>query len=98
MLVLPSQLFNILYQKHRQAARICPAGQEYSVISARKVAFSLCRRYHSSIKSEKHHTGGQLMIHAICKDEAFPARLKNFTGWTAEIIQHEIDHCDGILI
>lgn len=25
-------------------------------------------------------------------------RLKTFTGWTAQIIQHEIDHCDGILI
>lgn len=25
-------------------------------------------------------------------------RLKTFTGWTAEIIQHEIDHCEGILI
>ena len=25
-------------------------------------------------------------------------RIKTFTGWTAEIIQHEIDHCDGILI
>ncbi|MBR1841646.1 MAG: peptide deformylase [Oscillospiraceae bacterium] len=25
-------------------------------------------------------------------------RFKTFTGWTAEIIQHEIDHCDGILI
>ncbi|MFZ2233999.1 MAG: peptide deformylase, partial [Gemmiger qucibialis] len=24
--------------------------------------------------------------------------LKTFTGWTAEIIQHEIDHCEGILI
>ena len=23
---------------------------------------------------------------------------KNFTGWTAQIIQHEIDHCDGVLI
>jgi peptide deformylase len=23
---------------------------------------------------------------------------KNFTGWTAQIIQHEIDHCNGILI
>ncbi|MFR8393605.1 MAG: peptide deformylase, partial [Oscillibacter sp.] len=21
-----------------------------------------------------------------------------FTGWTAEIIQHEIDHCEGIVI
>lgn len=25
-------------------------------------------------------------------------RLKTFTGWTAQIIQHEIDHCKGILI
>ena len=25
-------------------------------------------------------------------------RLKTFTGWTAEIIQHEIDYCEGILI
>lgn len=25
-------------------------------------------------------------------------RLKTFTGWTAQIIQHEVDHCNGILI
>jgi len=25
-------------------------------------------------------------------------RIKTYTGWTAEIIQHEIDHCEGILI
>ena len=25
-------------------------------------------------------------------------RIKTFTGWTAQIIQHEIDHCSGILI
>lgn len=28
----------------------------------------------------------------------FQTRLKTFTGWTAQIIQHEIDHCAGILI
>ena len=28
----------------------------------------------------------------------FQTRIKTFTGWPAEIIQHEIDHCDGILI
>ena len=28
----------------------------------------------------------------------FGERLKTFTGWTAQIIQHEIDHCNGILI
>ena len=25
-------------------------------------------------------------------------RTKTYTGWTAQIIQHEIDHCDGVLI
>ena len=29
---------------------------------------------------------------------AFQTRLKTFTGWTAQIIQHEIDHCSGVLI
>ena len=28
----------------------------------------------------------------------FQTRIKTFTGWTAQIIQHEVDHCDGILI
>ncbi|MBQ6833716.1 MAG: peptide deformylase [Lachnospiraceae bacterium] len=28
----------------------------------------------------------------------FKQRIKTFHGWTAQIIQHEIDHCDGILI
>ena len=28
----------------------------------------------------------------------FQKRIKTFTGWTAQIIQHEIDHCNGILI
>ena len=25
-------------------------------------------------------------------------RNKTYTGWTAQIIQHEIDHCEGVLI
>ena len=25
-------------------------------------------------------------------------RIRSFEGWTAQIIQHEIDHCDGVLI
>lgn len=32
------------------------------------------------------------------QNEKFQERFKTFTGWTAQIIQHEIDHCDGILI
>ena len=43
-----------------------------------------CKRY-QTIKVKWQTTG-------------FQARVKNFTGWTAQIIQHEIDHCDGVLI
>ena len=25
-------------------------------------------------------------------------RIKSFEGWTAQIIQHEVDHCKGVLI
>ena len=32
------------------------------------------------------------------QNEQFQQRLKTFTGWTAQIIQHEIDHCEGIII
>ena len=32
------------------------------------------------------------------QNERFQERLKTFTGWTAQIIQHEIDHCEGIII
>lgn len=24
--------------------------------------------------------------------------IKTYTGWTVQIIQHEVDHCDGVLI
>ena len=32
------------------------------------------------------------------QNENFDVRLKTFRNWTAQIIQHEIDHCNGILI
>ena len=32
------------------------------------------------------------------QNELFQQRIKTYTGWMAQIIQHEIDHCDGILI
>ena len=32
------------------------------------------------------------------QNEDFQTRFKTFTGWTAQIIQHEIDHCEGIII
>ena len=32
------------------------------------------------------------------QNEQFQTRFKAFIGWTAQIIQHEIDHCEGVLI
>ena len=32
------------------------------------------------------------------QNEAMQTRIKSFADWTAQIIQHEIDHCNGILI
>ena len=32
------------------------------------------------------------------QNEQLQVRLKTFTGWTAQIIQHEVDHCNGVLI
>lgn len=43
-----------------------------------------CTRF-SSIKVQYQTTGMQI-------------RIKNFKGFTAQIIQHEIDHCSGVLI
>lgn len=43
-----------------------------------------CRRY-KSIKVRYQTTDMQ-------------TRIKTYTGWTAQIIQHEADHCDGVLI
>ena len=32
------------------------------------------------------------------QNEQFQTRIKSFEGFTAQIIQHEVDHCNGILI
>lgn len=32
------------------------------------------------------------------QNEKFQTRFKTFTGWTAQIIQHEVDHLSGIII
>lgn len=46
----------------------------------------------------KRHTKRYNNIKVEYKNEAFQQKFKSFTGWTAQIIQHEIDHCNGILI
>jgi len=32
------------------------------------------------------------------QDISFHKQRQKYSGWTAQIIQHEIDHCDGIII
>lgn len=32
------------------------------------------------------------------QDQKFMDCTRQFSGWTAQIIQHEVDHCDGIII
>lgn len=31
-------------------------------------------------------------------DSNFKQQRRKYSGWTAQIIQHEVDHCDGVLI
>lgn len=45
-----------------------------------------------------HKTKRYKTIKVQWQNRKFQTRIKNFNGWTAQIIQHEIDHCDGILI
>ena len=44
------------------------------------------------------HTKRYSRVKVRYQDERFVRRVKDLTGWTAQIIQHEVDHCNGILI
>ena len=32
------------------------------------------------------------------QNEKMQVRMKSYSGWTAQIIQHEVDHCNGVII
>ena len=38
------------------------------------------------------------MIKVQYQTTEMQAKIKTYTGWTAQIIQHEVDHCNGVLI
>ena len=38
------------------------------------------------------------VIEVNYENRRFRARHATFAGWTAQIIQHEVDHCNGIII
>ncbi|KAA8829665.1 peptide deformylase [Bifidobacterium myosotis] len=44
------------------------------------------------------HTMRYRRIEVDYQDRRFRVRHATFTGFTAEIIQHEVDHCNGIII
>ena len=44
------------------------------------------------------HTKRCSRIRVRFQDERFVRRTREYEGWTAQIIQHEIDHCNGVLI
>ena len=52
-----------------------------------------CLSLQGQRKAKRHKT-----IKVQWQDREMRTHVKNFTGWTAQIIQHEIDHCNGILI
>lgn len=41
---------------------------------------------------------GILTARVQCQNDKFQTRFKTLTGWMAQIIQHEIDYCEGVLI
>ena len=45
-----------------------------------------------------HKTVRYETIRVRYQTEKLQYRQKEFSGWTAQIIQHEIDHCNGVLI
>ncbi len=51
-----------------------------------------------SLKGYPRKTRRYKSIKVQYQNEKFQTRLKTFSGFPAQIIQHEVDHCDGILI
>ena len=52
-----------------------------------------CLSLQGQRRARRHRT-----IKVQWQDRQMQTHVRNFTGWTAQIIQHEVDHCSGILI
>ena len=66
------------------------------VITGKSGAFQTeegCLSLQGQRRARRHRT-----IKVQWQDRQMQTHVRNFTGWTAQIIQHEIDHCSGILI
>ena len=51
-----------------------------------------------SVPSRQPENPRYQVIKVRWQNEKFQERIKTFSGFPAQIIQHEIDHCEGILI
>lgn len=52
-----------------------------------------CLSLEGTRKTTRYHN-----IEIVYEDMQFKKQRQKFSGWTAQIIQHEIDHCNGIII
>jgi peptide deformylase len=52
-----------------------------------------CLSLEGQRKTKRYH-----YIKVRYQDRQFISHVKRFSGWEAQIIQHEIDHCNGIII
>ena len=62
----------------------------FSPYEAQESCLSLLGGPRKTVRYEK--------IKVCYQNEKMQTRLKTFTGFTAQIIQHEVDHCNGVLI
>jgi len=51
-----------------------------------------------SLLGEPRKTTRYKTIKVRYQDASFTWKTKSYTGFTAQIIQHEVDHCNGVLI
>ena len=51
-----------------------------------------------SLLGEPRKTTRYKTVKVKFQDDSFQWRTKSYSGFTAQIIQHEIDHCNGVLI
>ena len=52
-----------------------------------------CLSLQGQRKTKRHKT-----INVQWQAREMHTHINNFTGWTSQIIQHEVDHCNGIII
>ena len=66
------------------------------IISRSKTTYEAeeaCLSHEGTRKTTRFHS-----IEVEYRDRNFEKRKQNFSGFVAQVIQHEIDHCEGILI